>query len=101
MQIRGEQILVTMGGGAVMDEHPVHGDKSLPEAMPVPCAGHEVDVSAGSPLAYYGGSCALRHLSHHLLGGGHFLAIHAGACQRGVRLQWWRFVLGGITIKLA
>ena len=90
-----------MGPCTIMDVDPTDCHQGLPDAVPVPGAGDDLDVSGGSPIPRHCEAGARGGVRHDLLGGGQFLAFHARASHCAARARWRRLIQGGIAIKLA
>ena len=96
-----EEILVAMGPCAIMDVDPTDFNEGFPDAVPVPRARDDLDVSGGAPIPRHHEAGALGRVRHDLLRGREFLAFHARASHRAARARGRRLVQGGIAIKLA
>ncbi len=73
----------------------------LPDAVPVPCAGDDLDVSGASSIPRYHEAGARDCVRYDFLGGSQLVAFHARASPGLARARWRGLIEGGIAIKLA
>jgi hypothetical protein len=96
-----QAIIIAMGSCPILDIDPTDFPKGCAEAVPVPCARDDLEVSGGSPIPRPPEASACGGVCPDGVGGGQLLALHARAAHGPARPRGRRHIQGGIALHLA